>query len=221
MKKINFILILVISIFITGCSFSKNNVTKSIEDFLKTDSIQSYNTIGKATYETAFDLSNLKNLKNLQKRKVIVTSLVDVNNLKQSSNFGRLYSESIISDLRNKNWDVIDFRGTKVTSMSKTGEFYLDRKKLTSFPKDSFVFIGTYGEYKKGLLINQRLIHMSDNKVITALSLLLQDNGESLELSKNDNCKNLECSKEEKEDHVIFIVEDDCLSGKNCTGDQK
>lgn len=232
MKKKNLLLLFIVIFFVSGCSLSKNIVTKSIGDFFKVDSINVYNSIGSATYEAAYDLSALKNLKELQKRKIIITSLVDVNNFKQTSNFGRLYSESMITDLRNKNWDVIDFRGQEVLSISKTGEFFLDREKLASFPNDYFVFAGTYSEYDNGLLLNQRLIYILDNKVISASSLMIKDGGKSLNLSKKNNCVSLECKEKEeqnketnnevhKESHFVNIVEDDCIAGKDCFGDER
>ena len=228
MKKRNLFFLFMVLFLISGCSLSKNTFVKSIDDFFKSDSIDVYSSIGSATYETAYDLSALKikNLKELQKRKVIVTSLVDVNDFSKTSDFGRLYSESMITDLRNKGWEIIDFRGQKVISISKKGEFFLDRKKLAALPNDSFIFAGTYSEYDNGLLLNQRLIHIVDNRVITASSLLIKDDGKSLALSKKDICKSLECQKKTKEktkkiDYMINIVEDDCSTGKNCFGDKK
>lgn len=220
MKKRNLLLLFITLFFVSGCSFSKNVFVKSIDNFFKVDSIDTYHSIGGATYETAYDLSSLINLKELQKRKVIITSLVNVNNFDETSDFGRLYSESMMTDLRNKNWDIIDFRGQSVVSIDKKGEFFLDRKKLASFPKDSFVFVGTYGEYDKGLLLNQRLIHMLDNKVITVSALMIKDHGKSLALSKKDNCMSLKCKKVKKTKNIIHIVEDDCTNGKNCFGDK-
>lgn len=210
MKKRNLLLLFVVLFFVSGCSLSKNTVVKSIDNFFKVDSIDTYHTIGGATYETAYDLSALINLKELQKRKVIITSLVNVNNFEETSDFGRLYSESIMTDLRNRDWDIIDFRGQKVVSIDKDGEFFLDRKKLASFPKDSFVFVGTYGEYDSDLLLNQRLIHMLDNKVITVSSLMIKDDGKSLALSK----------KVKESDNVIHIIEDECINAEDCYGEK-
>lgn len=158
----------------------------SINDFFKVDSIPTFNSIGQATYDTAYNLTSIKDIKNIQKKSILITSIVDINNINKTSDFGRLYSESIIADLKNKNWNIIDLRNDNVLIMNKNGEFYLNRKVLEVQPKDALIFVATSGKYKDGLLLNQRLVDQNSN-IISASSLLLKDNGESTYLNSLDS----------------------------------
>jgi len=176
-------------------------------------------TIGQASLITSSEL--LKHGKLISKN-IIVTSMVDVNNFRQSSDFGRLYSESMMTNFKRMGWNVIDFRGKNLFIKAKNGEFYLDRTKVKNVPANSLIFVGTYGEYKQGLLLNMRLLDMKTNKVVTASNVQLND-ASSVKLSKRSNCQSLECrrakqmqSKNVKSTFRISVKTDDCINAKRC-----
>ncbi|MEA3330674.1 MAG: FlgO family outer membrane protein, partial [Campylobacterota bacterium] len=146
-------------------------------------------TVGQAALLTSSELD--KHTESLTKN-IIVTSMVDVNNFRQSSDFGRLYSESMMTNFKRLGWNVIDFRGKKLFVQAKSGEFYLDRVKLKDIPVDSIIYVGTYGEYQNGLLLNMRMLDYKTNKVVTASNVQLNDEN-ALLLSKRSNCKGLGC----------------------------
>lgn len=197
---------LIFSLFVIftfdACSLAKNKVVTSINDFFKVDSIPTFNSIGQATYDTAYNLTSIEDIKNIQKKSILITSIVDINNINKTSDFGRLYSESIIADLKNKNWNIIDLRNDNVLIMNKNGEFYLNRKVLEVQPKDALIFVATSGKYKDGLLLNQRLIDQNSN-IISASSLLLKDNGESTYLNSLDSVN------KKDESYTVNIVGDE------------
>lgn len=197
---------LIFSLFVIftfdACSLAKNKVVTSINDFFKVDSIPTFNSIGEATYDTAYNLTSIEDIKNIQKKSILITSIVDINNINKTSDFGRLYSESIIADLKNKNWNIIDLRNDNVLIMNKNGEFYLNRKVLEVQPKDALIFVATSGKYKDGLLLNQRLIDQNSN-IISASSLLLKDNGESTYLNSLDSVN------KKDESYTVNIVGDE------------
>lgn len=164
----------------------------------------------------ATQMSWFEKMTNVTNKTLVFTSLVDVNNLHQTSNFGRLYTDLMISQLEQEGWNIIDYRGKEITTIDGEGEFYLNRTKLQSIPKDASVFVGTYGQYRKGLLLNLRILSMKDNQVLTTSSILLKDK-EVLAMSKKDNCKDLSCNQNS---YTIKVMQDDCVSGKNCIGDK-
>ena len=169
-------------------------------------------TIGQAALVGA---SEFQKHKNVITKNIIVTSTVNVNNFKQSSDFGRLFSESMIANFKRLGWNVIDFRGQFPTIAEKRGEFYLSRKDVEKIPVDSMVFVATYGEYQNGLLINMRILD-EHNNVVTASSVQLND-ANALALSQKSNCNKLGCSggSSNGNDFYMSVVKDDC-SGSRC-----
>jgi TolB-like protein len=177
-------------------------------------------TIGQAALVGSSELNYHE--EKIQKN-IVVTSMVDVNNFEQSSDFGRLFSESMIANFKRLGWNVLDFRGKFVSIEKKRGEFYLSRENLKKFPADSVIFVGTYGEYQNGLLLNMRILDMS-NQVITASSVQLNDQN-ALELSKKSQCNDLRCKKLSasnsskktiEQQFSIGIKKDDCKNVARC-----
>lgn len=207
----------VIILLFTGCTV-KNNMEKT-KDLGQSSRVVAYElsdfskfSIGKGlfgdNYKIFNDLSVHKN------KTVVVTSLVNIDNLKQTSNFGRLYSDIMITELKRNGWKIIDFRGKGDITINKDGEFYLSKEKLSSYPKNSYVLVGTYGKYKNGLISNLRLINLLNNEVISASNTYITDK-EALKLASTNRCETLECNNQSI-DNVIEIIEDDCSSAKGC-----
>lgn len=171
-------------------------------------------TIGQAALITSSELSEHVKTKGISKN-IVVTSMVNVNNMRESSDFGRLYSESMMTNFKRLGWSVIDFRGVNVFTKVKGGEFYLDRSKLKNIPKDSLIYVGTYGEYQQGLLLNTRMLDRTSNQVITASNVQLNDVN-SLLLSRISNCQSLKCREMSKNTFHIGLKQDDCSNAARC-----
>lgn len=171
-------------------------------------------TIGQAALLTSSELS-----KHVQKlsQNIIVTSMVNVNNFRESSDFGRLYSESMMTNFKRLGWNVIDFRGKKLFVEAKKGEFYLDRTQLKDIPSDSVIYVGTYGEYQNGLLLNMRVLNYKTNSVLTASNVQLNDEN-AMRLAKKSNCQDLGCSETNKNTKKfnISVQQDDCSNVARC-----
>jgi len=215
--------------FITGCSTKSHHASHEylghIPDLKTVDqerneyehkrltAIPVVQNIGEATLYNASELE--KHIPVL-KRNIIVTSIVDVDNFKQSSDFGRLYSDSMITNFKRLGWNVIDYRGKNIIAQTKKGEFYLDRDALKQTPKDSVVFVGTYGHYERnGLLVNVRLLDKQTNYVLSASNVQLND-ANSYALSNQSNCNDLNCNKSEEVQFNIMLKEDDCKNSPRC-----
>jgi len=209
---------------ITGCSGHKIETLGMVPELNTISSARNMNneitnvaivpTIGQAALLAASELSKYK--ENMPQN-IVITSTVNVNNFKESSDFGRLFSESMIANFKRLDWNVIDFRGTFPTIAEKKGEFYLSRKDVKNFPLDSVIFVATYGEYNGGLFLNTRILDQHNN-VLTASSVQLNDNN-ALALSKKSNCSSLGCngnSSTNRSDFSIHVKQDDCSNTNRC-----
>ncbi|MBF0553571.1 MAG: hypothetical protein HQK96_03330 [Nitrospirae bacterium] len=118
--------------------------------------------------------------------KIIVTTFVDINNLNQTSMFGRLIAEEILSQLRTKDYRVTDVREMKSIVMSnKVGELYLSRSglpeqgnKIDVTPKsfnfdytNSLIVAGTYQVEPCEVFVNVRLISPELAEVVSVASV--------------------------------------------------
>ncbi|WP_420265988.1 FlgO family outer membrane protein [Candidatus Magnetominusculus dajiuhuensis] len=118
--------------------------------------------------------------------KIIVTTFVDINNLNQTSMFGRLIAEEILSQLRMKDYRVTDVREMKSIVMSnKVGELYLSRSglpqpgnKIDITPKsfnfdytNSLIVAGTYQVEPCEVFVNVRLISPEQAEVVSVASV--------------------------------------------------
>ncbi len=204
MKKVMLIVGLVGVLFMTGCSQRLHTVS----------------SIGEASYLNASQMSWFEKLLKVSKKTLVFTSLVDVNDFSKTSNFGRLYTDLMITQLEDEGWNIIDYRGKSIVTKSQEGEFYLSREKLKSIPIDSSIFVGTYGEYNDGVLLSLRIMRMSDNSVIAASSVLLKDS-EALKMTKKNHCKDISCFTPVLDSFVIKVVQDDCTNAEDCEGAQK
>jgi TolB-like protein len=197
----------------TGCTISNNPVVTPIANFFQHNNIPKVDTIGEATMATAYELSTIYNA--TQDKTLILTSMVDVDNIEQTSNFGRIFSDSMMTELQRSGWDIVDMRGNGIVNVGENGEYYINRKELTAYSADSYVLVGTYGEYKEGLLINLRLLNMLNNKVVSASNVQLVGQ-DIVELAQMDNCQSLQCQEKEESNYTMQIIEDDCTVAENC-----
>ena len=101
----------------------------------------------------------------------IISSISDVNNFSETSQFGRLLTEHLIHELQVKNWNIIDARFTKNLIFSSSGEFSLSRdiEKLRANSSNvGNVLTGTYINTNDGVIINLRLINVANGAVLSS-----------------------------------------------------
>ena len=103
-------------------------------------------------------------------RPVLITSFVKLHNLKETTEFGRLLSESLINDLSNRNFNIIEFRGQIGVSINKQGEYFLSRNtnKIKSQIENTFIVVGTYSRQYGKIMINARVIDNGSGRIITS-----------------------------------------------------
>jgi len=183
-----YILSLLISIFISGCTLTNinqpNNVNKEkkppliIKDADKIFSTKYtmeeehvYSNLNTTIVNIAEQLFDTKTNKKNQSR-VILTSFVDLDNLENTSTFGRLISESMFNELHIRKFSVTDFRGQEAVSVNEDGEFHITRdveKLKDNIDAVEYILVGTYVKFEnQSLLINARILDSVSGNVISS-----------------------------------------------------
>lgn len=103
-----------------------------------------------------------------------VTTFVNVDDLYNTSTFGRMYSEQLMSELVMKGFDVVEMRHSDALQfLNDAGEFALSRDVRNVKPvRDlSGVVVGTYVVSPERVYVNARLIDPSTSMVLSAGSV--------------------------------------------------
>lgn len=97
-----------------------------------------------------------------------VSVIVDLNKLHQTTDFGRLLSEDLISELQRKNMSVIDIRAQTFLLINDKGEFYLSRdiNNLRKKYKLGYILVGTYSVGQFNTTVNARIVDATNGFVV-------------------------------------------------------
>jgi len=101
---------------------------------------------------------------------VIVTSFVRLDQFKTTSEFGRVIGESLIDELSNRGFNLIEFRGQMSISVNEKGEYFLSRKphELKNEAPSTYVVVGTYSRQPGKIILNARVVDNITGKVISS-----------------------------------------------------
>ncbi|PHR70136.1 MAG: hypothetical protein COA66_13220 [Arcobacter sp.] len=101
---------------------------------------------------------------------VLITSFVRLDNFKKTTEFGRIIGESLINELSNRNFNVIEFRGQLAVSINAQGEYYISRniKKLKDKIENTYVVVGTYSRQFEKVMLNARVIDNESGRIISS-----------------------------------------------------
>ena len=113
-----------------------------------------------------------------RKRMTVVTSFSNLNDLSESSNFGRLVGEHMLHELQVRGWTVTDMRLTRNLVVNEAGEFSLSRdiQRIRENLPAGNVLTGTYSLTPDGVLLNARVIDLATGEVLsTAQTRFAQD----------------------------------------------
>ena len=145
----------------------------------------------------------------VKENNIILTSFVNLHRLKETSNFGRVFSENLINYITKKGFRVADFRGQSFVSINKNGEFFLTREasKLNEKVKNKYVLVGTYTPYKDGIMVNARLIDNLSGVVLSASTVRILGY-KDIDLGKNCTLNSCVDPQAQTKLRTIKIVED-------------
>lgn len=106
-------------------------------------------------------------------RRVLVGTLVDLNNMERTSMFGRVMSELLSSRLTQRGYKVIqaNIRDKSVLVRPGEGQFLLtrDMKELAQDYNVGAVFVGTYGRAGDKVYISVRIVNADYNTTSAAI----------------------------------------------------
>jgi TolB-like protein len=121
---------------------------------------------------------------------VLVSTLVNVDNVKQSSRLGRAVAEQVGARFTDLGYKVIDLRMRQagVLVKSDTGELALSRdvKELASEHQARAILVGTYAEAINMIYITLKLLDANSGQVMSAHTYALPLDKDNLALLRND-----------------------------------
>ena len=127
----------------------------------KQKNITSQNTLESTITSLATQM--MQNQKMDTKKSVIITSFVRLDTFKKTTEFGRIIGESLINELSNRDFNIIEFRGQMAVSINDEGEFFMTRKiqKIKNKIPNTYVVVGTYSRLFGKVMLN---IHLMRNR---------------------------------------------------------
>lgn len=114
----------------------------------------------------------------LRRRPTVVTSIVSLDDLAQTSPLGRLVAEHLMHELQLRSWAVTDIRMTGSVAVSESGEFSMSRSgrdRREAGPAANLV-TGTYTSTDDGVLLSVRIVDAASGHVLSsAQTRLMRD----------------------------------------------
>ncbi|MEA1914387.1 MAG: FlgO family outer membrane protein [Campylobacterota bacterium] len=112
----------------------------------------------------------MQNKKINTSKSFIVTSFVRLDNLKKTTEFGRILSESMLNELSIRGFNITEFRGQLSVSVNNNGEYFITRDptKLKNAIQNTYVVVGTYSRQYKRIMVNARVIDNMTGQVISS-----------------------------------------------------
>ncbi|MGB1226407.1 MAG: FlgO family outer membrane protein [Poseidonibacter sp.] len=112
----------------------------------------------------------MRNAKMNTNKPVLITSFVRLDEFKKTTEFGRVVSESLIDELSNRGFNIIEFRGQLGVSVNDEGEYFITRKtnKLKTKIPNTYIVVGTYSRQYGRVMLNARVIDNITGKIISS-----------------------------------------------------
>lgn len=176
-----------IAFTISGCTYKKEITSSSLSADVLTEYNKVQNT--KQHLEVAADMQKnvttqntleatiaslatqmMQNKKMDTNKPVLITSFVRLDQFKKTTEFGRIVSESLINELSNRGFNIIEYRGQMAVSVNDEGEYFITRKphNLKDKIPSTYVVVGTYSRQLGKIMLNARVIDNITGKIITS-----------------------------------------------------
>jgi TolB-like protein len=121
---------------------------------------------------------------------IAVTTFVEIDNLYQSSTFGRILAEQLISELSMKGYNVVEIRlSDAVQIMESEGELGLSRQTDVLRPQQALsgLVVGTYAASSDRVYLNTRLIDPRSSNIISVGSVEMNKTKEISQLLRGNS----------------------------------
>ena len=150
-----------------------------------------------------------KDMNGYKNNKIAFTSLVDLNNFKESSNFGRLFSESLMTQMKLRGYNVVEYRGDSIVTKTKKGEFRLNRARTKILKDDDYlILVGTYSKMDDSVIVNVRIVESDNSTLASAASVYIP-------LAKSKKPKIIKT----KDKFKIHLIKSNCGTSEYCWRD--
>lgn len=104
-------------------------------------------------------------------RTILATSFADIDDLQQSSTFGRMIGDAMAGELVGHGYKVVEVRlRDNLFTQPRTGEFMLSRelRNISQEHDAQAVLVGTYAVGGEYVYANARLVNVLDSRVISS-----------------------------------------------------
>ncbi|RXJ66844.1 hypothetical protein CRV08_11910 [Halarcobacter ebronensis] len=120
----------------------------------------------------------MQNTKMNTSKPVLITSFVRLDNFKKTTEFGRIVSESLINEISNRGFNVIEYRGQLAVSINEQGEYFISRNphKIKDEIPNTYVVVGTYSRQYGKVMLNARVLDNITGKIISSARATYQHN---------------------------------------------
>ena len=167
-------------LIITGCVYTGNDAVSQENDRVQTTKqhlevaadnqkyVTTQNTLDATISSLAAQM--MQNKKMDTNKPVLITSFVRLDQFKKTTEFGRVISESLINELSNRGFNIIEFRGQMAVSINDEGEYFISRKphEIKGSIPNTYVVVGTYSRQAGRIMLNARVIDNITGKIITS-----------------------------------------------------
>ena len=173
--------ILASSLLLTvGCAHKSNDALSQENDRVQTTKqhlevaadnqkyVTTQNTLDATISSLAAQM--MQNKKMDTNKPVLITSFVRLDQFKKTTEFGRVISESLINELSNRGFNIIEFRGQMAVSINDEGEYFISRKphEIKGSIPNTYVVVGTYSRQAGRIMLNARVIDNITGKIISS-----------------------------------------------------
>jgi len=125
----------------------------------------------KSSYGAADNLISQARPPLIPRQAILVASFVNIDNLEESSTFGRTLSEYLGSRLTQNGYSVVEMKLRKSIFMKRAeGEFVLSRdlKEISIRHNAQAIVVGTYSVGKSVVYISARIIKLADSTILSS-----------------------------------------------------
>ena len=156
---------------------SSQNITKSVKVKEHLDILLSITPEGNLNSKVIFLADQLvRNIDNrFRYEPIVVTTFVNLDNMKETSSLGRLIAENLIHELQVRGWKVFDIRLAKDIVVKPQGEFSITRdiKNIRNYYRVNSVITGTYAITSNSVIVNARIIDVKSGVVVSTGQIVL------------------------------------------------
>lgn len=120
-------------------------------------------------------LTQNKDFVNIGTSAIAITSFVSLEDLKSTSRLSNILSENLIHEMQIRGYRVIDFKTMNNIKIDEKGDFLFSRDvtKLRSTLNVDYALTGTYTEYRKGTVVNARIINLKTHVVLSSAQVMI------------------------------------------------